>query len=134
MELGGNFGQHLVIDFKIDDLNKLNDKEFLIMWVRTLVSDLNMNIHSIDGKDAIMMDTWGSETERPEIHGTSCGVVLITTSSITFHTVVDTYDKNKGIIYLDIFSCKHFTREIVQKNIDIHFNKPEVIRWQLLER
>ena len=60
MLMRNNFGTHLVIDFRIDDLEKLNDKTWIKVWLYCLVRDLKMEVHQIDGTDAIMVDTWGS--------------------------------------------------------------------------
>ena len=69
----------------------------------------------------------------PHTAGTSA-TLLITTSSISFHTALDMNNKDKGVGYLDIFSCKHFTYDQVYLNLKKHFNDPTIIRWQILER
>jgi len=128
----GNFGTSLILDFEITDMTKLNNKEFLGEWLLDLVKDLKMSIHHIDNRPAIMIDTWAAE-DMPHTNGTSA-TLLITTSSISFHSALDQHDKSKGIGYLDIFSCSEFGFEQVQKNVNKHFNTPLLKRWQLLER
>ena len=85
------------------------------------------------GVPAMMVDTWGEETAMSEIHGTSM-TVLITTSSLTVHTAVDLNNKEKGIIYLDLFSCKDFQYSDVIKSVNKYWSNPEILRWQLLDR
>ncbi len=128
----GNFGSMLTIDFDVTNLEHLNDKDFLESFLRELIEDLKMKIHQVDGKDAIIIDTWTADG-LPFTEGTSA-VVLITTSSIQLHTAVDLHDKTKGVVYLDVFSCSDLRREQAQKTIDKFFDKPNIRRWLLLER
>jgi S-adenosylmethionine/arginine decarboxylase-like enzyme len=128
----GNFGTSLILDFEITDMTKLNNKEILGEWLLDLVKDLNMSLHHIDNRPAIMIDTW-EPPNMPHAGGTSA-ILLITSSSISFHSAVDQHDKTKGVGYLDIYSCGDFTMDQVHKNIDKHFDKPLLKRWQMIDR
>ena len=68
-----NFGSELTIDFKVD-LEHINDKEYILEFLRELIKDVDMEIHVIDNKKAILIDTWAAD-EIPATHGTSCCIV-----------------------------------------------------------
>jgi len=131
----GNFGSMLTIDFEITDLEQLNDKEFITDWLKVLVSDIKMEIHQIDGpvsRPAILIDTWAAKT-MPHTAGTSA-TLLLTSSSLSFHTAKDMHDPSKGVGYLDIFSCSDITYEMVYNNIKEHWDNPVIKRWMLIDR
>lgn len=138
----GNFGTMLTIDFEVE-LDKLNDKEHITSFLKELIEDLKMEIHEIEGGShdesgrlimvpALLIDTWAAK-DMPFTFGTSV-VILISASSIQLHSAVDMHDKTKGVIYLDVFSCKDVTKEQAQKSIDKYWGKPTIKRWMLIER
>lgn len=85
---------HLICDLANCN-NKIDNKEEIESFLKSLVSEISMNI--LDGphiKEGI-----------PQNPGLS-GVVIIDFSSITIHTFTDT---NESLI--DIFSCKPFDKD-----------------------
>ncbi len=127
-----NFGTELTIDFRTDRLGDLNNQQFLIVWLKEMIKDVGMMIHEIDGKPAVLMDTWAAEG-LPHTSGTSI-CILITTSSISCHTAIDRYNKDKGIVYLNLFSCSKFEYEDVMKSIKKHWDYPEIVKWMKIQR
>ncbi len=96
------FGHSFHCDFETTDeyFGLLNDHLYLKEWIRTLIERIGMKIHVVDGKEALLIDTWAGE-DAPETFGTSI-VGFLTTSSFSVHTT------DNGILYLDIFSCRDF--------------------------
>ena len=132
MQLKGNFGRECITDFTITDLDLLNDKIHITNWVLDLIETVDMELHYIDAEPALLIDTWEAPG-LPHTAGTSL-TCLITTSSISVHTAIDQQDKKKGIIYLNLFSCKEFDYVDVKKNIEKHWEGAEVNKYLCLDR
>ncbi len=131
MQCRAAFGKELIFDAKVDR-SKINDKEHIEKWLRQLVKDVRMDIHEIDGKPAILLDTWAAP-DMGFTYGTSCSI-LITTSSVSLHTAIDDEDTTKGKIFLNLFSCADYNYDEVLANIKKHWTGVEVTRWLLLDR
>ena len=122
------FGKHITLDFRIygDYIHAINDHGFLLEWLDNLVRFLDMKIHQIDDKKAILIDTWEPEG-IPEAAGTSINI-LITTSSISVHTCIDPRDPKFGLIYLDLFSCKDYAASDVHCNVNNWWGYPQITK------
>ena len=132
MQIKGNFGKELQMDFTIEDLDLLNDTKHITEWVLDLIDDVGMELHHIRGEPALLIDRWAAPG-LPHTEGTSL-VCLITTSSISVHTAIDQQDKSKGIIYLNLFSCGDFSYDDVKKNIEKHWDGAVINKWICLDR
>lgn len=131
MNIRGAFGKELTFDAQVDK-EHINDKEHIEAWLRDLIKDVRMEIHKIDGEEAIHIDTWAAQN-MPFTFGTSC-CILISTSSISLHTAIDEHDETRGKIYLNLFSCSDFNYDEVIANVKKHWKGVEVTRWMLIDR
>lgn len=114
------WGYHSVFDCWDCDRTAIQDKNTVRNFITTLVKDIDM-----------------VPIGNPQISQTAIGqndkegftaIQIIETSSITAHFINST-----GSLYLDVFSCKKFDREIVQMLIKQFFN-PKSIRKESLIR
>ena len=132
MELKGNFGSELFIDVSTTDIDMINDKKHIMKWLRSLIDDIGMDIHRIDGKEAILVDTW-TPPGMDFAAGTSVSI-LISSSSITLHTAVDMRDKNLGVLYLNCFSCKDFQQKDVEDSIRKYWDGVTILKYLKIDR
>ena len=99
-----NFGPHLMLDF-YSNSDRLSDIEFGKELLNELVEKLNMR------KLCEPVVFW-SECDNPNWtpkHATGfSGYVVIAESHISIHTFAES-----GYVFLDIFSCKEFDRDLV---------------------
>ena len=103
------WGYHLILDCKSG--NNIDDKQNIKKFVKELVKKINM----VSVGDPVIEYLAPNDINKA---GFSL-VQLIETSSIVGHFI----DSN-GDFYLDIFSCKKFEKDIIQK---IKSEKPEII-------
>ena len=122
------FGRELILDFTVSDLDKLCDERYIIKWVRALVQDIDMTIH----RDMIIFDTWAPKG-KPEAFGTSL-CTLLTTSNLSLHTAQDRENKEKGIIFLNVFSCNEFKLSDVLDNIESFWKDVEYKHTRIINR
>ena len=115
-----HWGQHLILNIASCDKELVTNKEYLRVFVQTLVKKIDMKAF---GEPII--EHFGKEDLA--ISGYSV-VQLIETSAITGHFV----DCN-GDAYLDIFSCKEFDVDVAIQYIKESFH-PEHIDHQVLFR
>jgi S-adenosylmethionine/arginine decarboxylase-like enzyme len=94
------WGQHLALDVRACDRNKVTSEAILRSWVRELVDRIGMRAYG----DPIV--------EHFASHDSSVGgysvVQLIETSNIVGHFV-----DSSGDAYIDVFSCARFDRDRV---------------------
>ena len=104
------WGKHLLIDASNGDLAAIQSKENIQNFVNDLVDKIDMVAYG---------PTWIERfaTHDPEKTGISF-VQMIETSNITGHFV----DKD-GSFYLDIFSCKEFSEEVVLNLVQEYFGE-----------
>jgi S-adenosylmethionine/arginine decarboxylase-like enzyme len=112
-----NWGYHLLVDLGGCD-NNINDMEYVKAFIQRLVKILDM--HPIGAPVVVHVDS-------EEGKGVSA-VQLITTSTITFHG-----DENGNQAFIDIFSCKPYSVEIVLSFINRVFT-PKTIKHGFLYR
>ena len=116
------WGQHYVADIKGSEYSKsvITNEEHIKSFCEELIEKIDMKAYG-----ECMLYHFAGHNED------ACGysmVQLIETSNICAHLV----DKT-GDIYLDIFSCKTFSNEIVDKVIEKYW-KPEIIKKSVLLR
>lgn len=116
----GYWGYHLILDCKSCNIVRITDKANIIHFVKTLVDAIDMKAYG-----APVVEHFA--THDPTKGGYSL-VQLIETSCITGHFV----DEN-GDAYIDIFSCKPFSTEIVKGVVNACF-APETIKVHFLTR
>ncbi len=114
------WGYHLILDCKGCNKEKIKSEKNITAFVKHLVKEIDMKAYG----EPILKHF---ATHDPEKGGYSL-VQLIETSAITGHFV----DIN-GDVYLDVFSCKEFSNETVQKVIRDYFS-PEKISETFLTR
>jgi S-adenosylmethionine/arginine decarboxylase-like enzyme len=105
---GNYWGYQLILDCGGCDPKKMKDRDNVYKWVTQLVKDIDMKPI---GEPRIEY----TAEDIPDKAGFSV-VQFIVTSDITAHFV----DKLRQI-YIDVFSCKHFDQEIVEKSIKKSF-------------
>lgn len=114
------WGYHSVFDCWDCDRNAIQDKNTVRNFITTLVKDIDM---VPIGNPQISQTAIGQDDKEG-----FTAIQIIETSSITAHFINST-----GSLYLDVFSCKKFDREIVQMLIKQFFN-PKSIRKESLIR
>jgi S-adenosylmethionine/arginine decarboxylase-like enzyme len=116
------WGFHLLIDLKglnVDE-DLLNNEYYLNLFLTEIVEVADMKL-------------WGAPTFKrltecePHLSGTTI-IAPIHTSSIVIHIC----DKTKEA-YIDIFSCKNFTRENIINIVDKYL-RPSVRTFKFLHR
>ena len=103
------WGYHLILDCKGGDLDQIQSKENIKLFVEELVAEIVMVAYG----DPVIEHF---ATHDPDKAGYSL-VQLIETSSITGHFI----DQN-GDCYIDIFSCKQFDIKTAQSVVDKYFS------------
>lgn len=116
----GYWGYHLILDCQGCDRNEITCKENLKAFIKTLVAEIDMKAYG----EPILEHFATHDADKA---GFSL-VQLIETSSITGHFV----DKN-GDAYVDIFSCKPFSIDIVRDVVSRYFH-PQKIKIHYLTR
>lgn len=114
------WGKHLIIDARHCDVDKATDKEYITLWVKTLVAAINMKAH---GEPQVVHFA----NHNIDLAGYTV-VQLIETSSITAH-----FCDKAGDAYIDIFSCQDFDVDTVKEVIQTFFN-PEYMKTICLDR
>ena len=114
------WGYHSVFDCWDCDRTAIQDKNTVRNFITTLVKDIDM---VPIGNPQISQTAIGQDDKEG-----FTAIQIIETSSITAHFINST-----GCLYLDVFSCKKFDREIVQMLIKQFFN-PKAIRKESLIR
>jgi|TARA_B100000287_G_scaffold336443_1_gene322129 S-adenosylmethionine/arginine decarboxylase-like enzyme len=114
------WGYHSVFDCWDCDRTAIQDKNTVRNFITTLVKDIDM---VPIGNPQISQTAIGQDDKEG-----FTAIQIIETSSITAHFINST-----GSLYLDVFSCKKFDREIVQMLIKQFFN-PKSIRKESLIR
>ena len=114
------WGYHSVFDCWDCDRTAIQDKNTVRKFITTLVKDIDM---VPIGNPQISQTAIGQDNKEG-----FTAIQIIETSSITAHFINST-----GSLYLDVFSCKKFDREIVQMLIKQFFN-PKSIRKESLIR
>ena len=114
------WGYHTVFDCWDCDRTAIQDKNTVRNFITTLVKDIDM---VPIGNPQISQTAIGQDDKEG-----FTAIQIIETSSITAHFINST-----GSLYLDVFSCKKFDREIVQMLIKQFFN-PKSIRKESLIR
>jgi S-adenosylmethionine/arginine decarboxylase-like enzyme len=112
------WGYHLILDCGGCDPVKMADYANVDTWIRKLVKDIDMQPIGeprIEYTAAEFADKAGFTV-----------VQVIVTSSIVAHFV-----DNLGQIYLDVFSCKEFSQEIVEQSMKEHFGTGTVRKYYL---
>lgn len=108
------WGYHLLVDMAGCN-ESINNPNSVKAFLHQLVVLLDM--HAIGKPIVVYVDT-------EEGRGVS-GVQLITTSTITFHG-----DANGNCVYLDVFSCKEYSPDVVFSLIVDYFQpKHTQYRW-----
>ena len=114
------WGYHSVFDCWDCDRTAIQNKNTVRNFITTLVKDIDM---VPIGNPQISQTAIGQDDKEG-----FTAIQIIETSSITAHFINST-----GSLYLDVFSCKKFDREIVQMLIKQFFN-PKSIRKESLIR
>jgi S-adenosylmethionine/arginine decarboxylase-like enzyme len=114
------WGYHLMLDCGNCDLKSITNKETIQKFVKELVVAIDM---------VAVGDPWIEQTaiEMPDKKGFSL-YQLIITSNISAHFV----DQSRQI-YLDVFSCKDFNKNIVIDTVNKFF-LPEKINQNFVIR
>lgn len=114
------WGKHLIIDARHCDVDKATDKEYIELWVRTLVKAINMKAYG---------DPQVVHFANHNISLAGYTVVqLIETSCITAH-----FCDEAGNAYIDIFSCQDFDVDVAKGVVQTFFN-PEYMKSICLDR
>jgi S-adenosylmethionine/arginine decarboxylase-like enzyme len=116
--LGNYWGYHLVLDCGKCDISAITDADNVTHFAKELVKRIDMVAY---GEPQVV--NFGS--------GNKAGftlVQLIETSNICAHFCNDT-----GDMYLDVFSCKPYNKEMVIETVKEYF-KPETVRETYLTR
>jgi S-adenosylmethionine/arginine decarboxylase-like enzyme len=114
------WGYHLILDCKGCNVEEIQSKEQIRLFVGELVRDIDMKAF---GEPIIE----NFANHNPLVAGYSL-VQLIETSSITAH-----FADHTGDAYIDIFSCKPFDLGVAQEVVHRFFH-PEKIKITYLTR
>jgi S-adenosylmethionine decarboxylase len=114
------WGYHLILDISSCEVDKIKDSKNILKFMKTLVDKIHMKAF-----EEPVIHHFASH--NPNVTGYSV-MQLIETSSITGHFV----DKN-GDAYIDIFSCKDFSIEVVKELVQEYFH-PKKIKVIFLNR
>jgi S-adenosylmethionine/arginine decarboxylase-like enzyme len=112
------WGYHLILDCGGCDPVKMSDYKNVDNWIRKLVKDIDMQPIGeprIEYTAAEFIDKAGFTV-----------VQVIVTSSIVAHFI-----DNLGQIYLDVFSCKEFSQDIVEQSMREYFSAKTVRKYYL---
>lgn len=112
------WGYHLILDCGGCNATKMADYDNVDKWIRKLVNDIDMKPI---GEPRIEY----TAAEFPDKAGFTV-VQVIVTSSIVAHFV-----DGLGQIYLDVFSCKEFSQDIVEQSIKEHFDAKSIRKYYL---
>jgi len=106
------WGQHLILNAMCCDYNKARDKEYIASFIKEIVKEIDMVpygepqlVHFADGTDKA---GWTA-------------IQLIETSNIMAHFLDD-----NGDLYLDVFSCKYFDKNIVKNLLKDWFDPVKI--------
>lgn len=113
------WGQHLALDLRACDRDKVTDATVLRAWVAELVDRIGMRAYG-----AAIVEHFA--THDPKASGFSV-VQLIETSNISGHFV----DCN-GDAYLDVFSCAAFDRNVVVAFVEETLRPEAIIVHELV--
>jgi S-adenosylmethionine/arginine decarboxylase-like enzyme len=102
------WGYQFILDCSQCNPAMMADRNNVDAWIRKLVKDIDMQPI---GEPRIEY----TAAEYPDKAGFTV-IQVIVTSSIVAHFV-----DNLGQIYLDVFSCKSFDRELVKQSVDDFF-------------
>ena len=118
--MNNTWGYHLLLDCSAGDIKRITDKENVRDFIKELVVAIDM---------VAFGEPWIEHfaTHDKEKAGLSL-CQMIETSNITGHFV----DKN-GNFYIDVFSCKPFSNEVVLSVVDKYF-RPQKIRMHFVSR
>ena len=113
------WGYHSVFDCWDCDRTAIQDKNTVRNFITTLVKDIDM---VPIGNPLISQTAIGQDDKEG-----FTAIQIIETSSITAHFI-----NSSGSLYLDVFSCKKFDREIVQMLIKQFFNPKSIKKESLI--
>jgi S-adenosylmethionine/arginine decarboxylase-like enzyme len=112
------WGQHLIIDAKYCNPDKIRDAEHIKAFAKTLVDTIHMKAF---GDPQVVMFGTG------RVKGYTL-VQLIETSNITCH-----FAEEDNSVYFDLFSCKPFA-SAKAKEVFVTYFEPEQISIHILKR
>jgi len=118
-------GWHLLYDALVDPahVSELNDTEFLERALLDLVGLLDMDV--LDGPRFRKVELDPGQLETDSDDGGVTGIVLISTSHVSIHTW-----PLRERFSLDVFSCQHFSEDVVQDFLKERLNvKKKASRW-----
>jgi len=101
------YGHELIVDLKNCNPKKFNRGD-ITFYLENLCDLIDMELCQIHFWDDLYLPDEEKQTD-PKTKGTSV-IGFILTSNITIHTLDDL-----GNVYLNIFSCKEFDRNLVEK-------------------
>lgn len=118
--MNNTWGYHLLLDCTAGDKKLISDKQNVYDFIKELVVAIDM---------VAFGEPWIEHfaTHDPDKAGISL-CQMIETSNITGHFV----DKN-GNFYVDVFSCKPYSNEIVLSVVEKYF-RPQKIRTHFISR
>lgn len=112
------WGYHLILDCGGCDPALMSDYNNVDTWIRNLVKDIDMQPI---GEPRIEY----TAAEFPDKAGFTV-VQVIVTSSIVAHFV-----DGLGQIYLDVFSCKEFSQDVVEDSMRKHFGAAKLRKYYI---
>ncbi len=112
------WGMEAICDIRGCDIEKVKDPQIVADFARELVVRLDMEAY---GDPQVIRFGVGDKQGLTLVQ-------LITTSNIVAH-----FNDVDGSCYLNVFSCKHFTADVVEKCIRDFF-EPEHIKTAFLIR
>lgn len=112
------WGYHLILDCGGCDPALMSDYDNVNTWIRNLVRDIDMQPI---GEPRIEY----TAAEFPDKAGFTV-VQVIVTSSIVAHFV-----DGLGQIYLDVFSCKEFSQDVVEDSMRKHFGAGKLRKYYI---
>lgn len=114
------WGYHLILDVHACNKKKVKDQKYLADWVKDLVKTIDMVPY---GEPQVIH--FGKND--PKLAGNTV-LQFIETSNIMAH-----FCDKEGDAYVDVFSCKYFDKEVVERHFEEWFN-PKRMRATLLTR
>jgi S-adenosylmethionine decarboxylase len=112
------WGHHLMLDCGQCDLKKMQDKDNIEHWIKSLVVDIDMEP---------IGEPWIAQVEidKPERTG-HVAMQAIVSSHISAH-FVDSVRQ----VYVDVFSCRKFDKETVKQSMIKYFDAGAIREYSI---
>lgn len=110
--------KHIIIKAEVENPPKEDQLDFMVEWLKNLVSKIGMNI--LMGPFAVYSNMIGNRG------------MTITTIINTSHFAMHTWDEDGGTIQIDLYTCGSLNSQDILEELDIF--QPTKISWFVIDR